>query len=119
MCVRKEEFQYCIMGGIEIKDIEFDVNEISEELSSVQFVSEFGQTENGRWYPKKIETHSKSRESNGDEKPLSLSFVNTLYLKTNPKFPEGIFDPSKLPVLPNSKATGMIMERQTSELFVY
>ena len=97
MCVRKEQFHRMIRGGIEIKDVEFDLNEIPDELSSVRFVSEFGQTDNGQWYPKKIEKHSKRWDADGKEKPLSLSLIHTLYLKTNPEFPEGIFDPNNLP----------------------
>jgi len=100
MCVRREMFYHPLSGGLgdtKIKDVDFDPNEIPDEPSFVRFVSEFGQTENGQWYPKKIETHSKSLDRNGNEKPLSLSSINTLYLKTNPLFPEGIFDPKNLP----------------------
>ena len=97
MCVRKEEFHHMIRSSIETKDVDFDLNEIPDELSSVRFVSEFGLTENGQWYPKKIEKHSKSLDLNGNEKPLSLSCIYTLYLETNPVFPEGIFDPNNLP----------------------
>ncbi len=100
MCVRREMFYHPLSGGLgdtKIKDVDFDPNEIPDEPSFVRFVSEFGQTENGQWYPKKIEKHSKSLDRNGNEKPLSLSSINTLYLKTNPVFPEGIFDPNNLP----------------------
>jgi len=97
MCVRKEEFHRMIRNSIEIKAVDFDLNEIPDELSSIRFVSEFGLAENGQWYPKKIENHSKSLDLNGNEKPLSLSHIYTLYLKTNPLFPEGIFDPNNLP----------------------
>ena len=97
MCVRKEDFLHRTGDNNEVKDVEFEPNEIQDELSSVRFVSEFGQTDKGQWYPEKIETHSKSRDADGKEKPLSLSFIYTLYLKTNPVFPEGIFDPNNLP----------------------
>jgi len=101
MCVRKEEYQHFVMGGTPIKDIKFDVNEISKEISVIQSVTEFGQTENGHWYPKIIETYSKSWDDDGKEKPLSLSFINTLYLTTNPEFPERFFNPEEPPVPKN------------------
>lgn len=41
-------------------------------------VIEFGRTEAGKWYPKRTTS-------------------NTIYLETNPEFPEGIFDPNNLP----------------------
>ncbi len=100
ICVRREMFHHLLGGGLgetNIKDVDFDPNEIPDEPSFVRFVSEFGQTESGQWYPKKIETHSKSRDAKGKVKPLNLSSINTLYLKTNPEFPEGIFDPNNLP----------------------
>jgi hypothetical protein len=97
MCVRREMFYHPLSGGLgdtKIKDVDFDPNEIPDEPNFVRFVSEFGQTESGQWYPKKVETHSKSWDA---DEPLSLSSINTLYLKTNPEFPEGIFDPNNLP----------------------
>jgi hypothetical protein len=45
-------------------------------------VTEFGQTEGGRWYPKKID---------------SSGLGHTMYLEANPKYPDGIFDPNRLP----------------------
>jgi len=45
-------------------------------------VKEFAQTREGKWYPKRVE---------------GLGIANTIYLETNPVFPEGIFDPNKLP----------------------
>ena len=98
MCVRKEEYKHFVMGGTPVKDIKFDVNEISKEISCIHSVVEFGQTQNGQWYPKIIETYSKSWDIDGNEKPLSLSFTTTLYLKINPDFPERFFNPEELPV---------------------
>lgn len=45
-------------------------------------VTEFAQTETGRWYPRKIDDGS-------------LKY--TIYLDTDPEFPEGLFDPNSLP----------------------
>jgi len=48
----------------------------------VDEVTEFGQTNEGRWYPRKIKGYALS---------------HTIYLETAPAFPEGIFDPNDLP----------------------
>ena len=93
ICVRKEQFKHSIRGYIDLKEANFDINETPEEISSYLSVSEFGQTDTGQWYPKKIESYSK----NDNEQSLHLSTILTLYLKTNPEFPEGIFDPNSLP----------------------
>jgi hypothetical protein len=45
-------------------------------------VKEFAQTREGRWYPKSVK---------------GPWISNTVYLETNPVFPEGIFDPNELP----------------------
>jgi hypothetical protein len=58
--------------------------------NSIREVVEFGQTENGRWYPKVIKTWN---PINTDEK----SRLKRILLRTNPKFPEGIFLTKSLP----------------------
>ncbi|MBP7049605.1 MAG: hypothetical protein KBE65_01175 [Phycisphaerae bacterium] len=45
-------------------------------------VLEFGRTDTGRWYPKRVD---------------NSALKYTVYLETNPEFPEGIFDPNSLP----------------------
>jgi hypothetical protein len=45
-------------------------------------VIEYGQTKEGMWYPKRTKGLGKS---------------NTIFLETDPEFPEGIFDPENLP----------------------
>ena len=100
ICVRKERFHHLLSGSLgetKLEDVRFDPNEIPEEISSYQLVSEFGQTEDGHWYPKEIESYSKNLNINKNEQPLSLSLIMTLYVKTNPDFPAGIFDPNNLP----------------------
>jgi len=54
------------------------VNERGEKTE----VKEFAQTREGKWYPGRIE---------------GPGIANTVYLETNPVFPEGIFDPNSLP----------------------
>ena len=56
-----------------------DPNRIPEDKTQWgREVTEFGQTDAGQWYPKRI----------GD---------NPIFLDTDPEFPEGIFDPENLP----------------------
>ena len=55
---------------------------ISAERTRIREVTEFGQTDAGQWYPRRIET--------------GLNAI-TLFLDTDPEFPEGIFDPRTLP----------------------
>jgi hypothetical protein len=56
-----------------------DPNRIPEEKTRWgREVTEFGQTDTGQWYPKRIGT-------------------NPIFLDTDPEFPEGIFDPETLP----------------------
>jgi hypothetical protein len=50
--------------------------------SNTYEVTEFAQTPEGRWYPAKVE---------------AVGLLHTIYLVTNPQFPEGIFDPNRLP----------------------
>jgi hypothetical protein len=45
-------------------------------------MTEFAQTETGRWYPRKIDDGA---------------FKYTIYLDTDPEFPAGLFDPNSLP----------------------
>ncbi|MCX5644330.1 MAG: hypothetical protein NTZ17_06555 [Phycisphaerae bacterium] len=45
-------------------------------------VTEFGQTDDGRWYPRKVKDGG---------------LTHTIYLETHPELPEGIFDPNRLP----------------------
>ncbi len=56
-----------------------DPNRIPEEKTQWgREVTEFGQTDAGQWYPKRIG-------------------ANPIFLDTDPEFPEGIFDPENLP----------------------
>ena len=66
---------------------------ISIEVTLIREVTEFAQTDARQWYPKKI----KSTWYNDTLKAKQRQYFQTIYLKTNPKFPEGIFDPENLP----------------------
>lgn len=55
---------------------------ISAERTRIREVTEFGQTDAGQWYPRRIDTGRNAL---------------TIFLDTDPEFPEGIFDPRTLP----------------------
>ena len=56
----------------------------------VREIAEFGHTDNGRWYPKVIKTWN---PINTDDE----SRMKKIWLRTDPEFPNGIFDPEALP----------------------
>jgi len=55
-------------------------------------VLEYGQTDMGQWYPRRI----LARENRRDVTPPERQEMITVYLDADPEFPEGIFDPEKL-----------------------
>ncbi len=88
MCVQKETYQHPKEIGNDFKYDESDPDKVLSELLTVRIITEFGKTDNGQLYPKEIEKYSKIQ---------GRSEFISLYLKTNPEFPEGIFDPNNLP----------------------
>jgi len=75
-----------------------DPNEVHPDTIGITEVTEYRQTENGQWYPRKIEFRISSYNSDiGEFRPSSLHNIKTVYLNTDPIFPEGIFDPNNLP----------------------
>ena len=69
-----------------------DPNKIPKDLTIITEISEFGKTNNGRWYPKRIERWDENTFTENVRKS-----IDTVYLNTNPEFPDGIFDPNMLP----------------------
>ncbi len=57
-----------------------DPDRVSVEKTRIREVTEFGQTDAGQWYAKRIGTNNA-----------------VIFLDTDPEFPEGIFDPETLP----------------------
>ncbi len=56
----------------------------------VKETTESGQSEEGKWYPKRIERLTTTQRGNGKlQKDIS---INTIYLDANGEFPEDIFD---------------------------
>ncbi len=75
-----------------------DLNILGVDSSTITQVTEYRQTELGQWYPYKIETSISVYDSNINAfGPYSFNNVKTVYLNSNPTFPEGIFDPKQLP----------------------
>ena len=75
-----------------------DPNELHRDTRNVTEVMEYRQTKKGQWYPYKIEFSTSPYDSDlGEFEPYSLHNVKTVYLNTDPEFPEGIFDPNNLP----------------------
>ena len=58
---------------------------------TVKEVTELGQSEQGRWYPKKVEHRTTTQRENGRVQENGAIF--TIYLDTVSEFPEGVFDP--------------------------
>ncbi|MHC4744040.1 MAG: hypothetical protein ACYS8Z_19150 [Planctomycetota bacterium] len=70
-----------------------------EEYSASGFfeVKEFFQVQDGLWYPRMFEHWECNWNRDGSYGPLKRRSVTTIYMDTEPVFPEGIFDPNGLP----------------------
>jgi len=102
ICVRIESFSYLTppYGKPEIDDLSFEPSEIPTEPYWVTKVTKFGQTDTGQWYPKEVTSNRLSwwlDYPGNTDTPEDEKFMIRLYLDINPEFPEGIFDPNKLP----------------------
>jgi hypothetical protein len=62
---------------------------------SVGEVVEYGRSDLLQWYPKRI--LMRFRWENPDQTTEERKKMITVYLNTNPEFPDGIFDPNNLP----------------------
>jgi hypothetical protein len=70
-----------------------DPNVIPEDLTELREVSEFARTDTEQWYPKKIKTWLNDDMAESGEP----THIDTIYLRTEPQFPKGIFDTKSLP----------------------
>jgi hypothetical protein len=63
----------------------------------VQEITKVFQAPNGHWYPRVI--IEKQTDGRGDYRsaPMQVNDIETIYLDVSPTFPDGIFDPNKLP----------------------
>jgi hypothetical protein len=72
-----------------------DPNNIRPDATSITQVTEYSQTDSGKWYPKVV-----TRTIVGvrkDDTHGVFTIIETIYLETAPEFPEGIFEPKNLP----------------------
>ena len=60
-------------------------------------ITEFIEAPNGYWYPKVIVEKSTGIRKDYQDSPLTVNTIKTVYLRTDPEFPEDIFDVTKLP----------------------
>jgi hypothetical protein len=61
----------------------------------VRDVPEYDRTDSGRWYPKKIMMHGQAELYDGTA--VERQSMITIHLNAHPTFPDGTFDPSRLP----------------------
>jgi hypothetical protein len=60
-------------------------------------ITEVYQAPNGHWYPRAIVQKQTDAREDYRSAPWNIYDVETIYLDLSPAFPEGIFDPEKLP----------------------
>ena len=63
---------------------------------TVKDITDFIQSTDGLWYPKKIVRKTTGVRPNYKDAPLKISIVITVYLQTSPEFPSGTFDTEHL-----------------------
>ncbi|MCK5272291.1 MAG: hypothetical protein KAJ52_06925 [Sedimentisphaerales bacterium] len=60
-------------------------------------ITEFIEAPNGYWYPRIIVEKQTGVRKDYQDVPLKVNTIKTVYLRTDPEFPEDIFDVTKLP----------------------
>jgi len=63
----------------------------------IRDVRELARTENGLWYPRRIELTWIERDTDGAEISRQVTNVEAIFVKMVSEFPEGTFDPDNLP----------------------
>jgi hypothetical protein len=99
MCVRRESYSHRVPppssdGRPKVDELDFDPDSTPSEPSTIMEVVEFGRFDTGHRYPKKMKEQSIARQR-GTEPVSGISLV-TLYVNTDPEFPDGIFDSKNL-----------------------
>jgi len=74
-----------------LEKVEKDNIRKQSTYNRVREVVEFEQTKEGQWYPKTIKSWDPTDANNRKIR------IETIYLTTNPEFPDGIFNPDNLP----------------------
>ena len=78
-----------------LRDVEPD--KISEGSITVKDITETIQASNGYWYPRVIVEKTSGVREDYKDAALRVSDIQTIYVQTEPEFPEGIFDLKRLP----------------------
>lgn len=87
-----------------------------DEWNIIREVLEYAQTDTGKWYPKNIRVWQ-NRPKRFDENTVTVAVrIIDLYLKENPEFPDGIFDPKELPSMLAGTQVGTGLVDPVSEL---
>jgi len=69
-----------------------DSEKIRAGSITVEEVTEMTHAHNGHWYPKVIVVKQTGIRKDYKDAPLEVRTTKTIYLQTEPKFPDGIFD---------------------------
>ena len=64
---------------------------------TIEDITETVKAPNGHWYPKVIEEKQTGIRKDYKDTPLKLRSTKKIFIKTIPQFPDGIFNPEKLP----------------------
>lgn len=72
-------------------------DKITNGSITVYDTTEIIQAPNGHWYPRVIVEKQSGIRPDYREAPLEVTNVKTIYLRTSPEFPSGIFDQEGLP----------------------
>ena len=86
------------MGSLFYFDPEHDyicIRRCDGEL--IREVRELARTENGCWYPRRVEIIRIDRNPEGSEISREITNVDTVFVKIVSEFPKGTFDPDNLP----------------------
>ncbi|MHC4646340.1 MAG: LolA family protein [Planctomycetota bacterium] len=74
-----------------------DPDKIGDGSITIEDITEFKKTPNGRWYPKVIVVKATAVRKDYKHAPLKARTTKTVHIQTAPQFPDGIFDIEKLP----------------------
>ncbi|MEN6334432.1 MAG: hypothetical protein ABFE01_09240 [Phycisphaerales bacterium] len=98
MCVRRESYQYRMPPGQvqpKVSEVDFNPYETPSEPTSVWEVQEYGRFETGQPYAAKAREVSMGWDDrNAKWVPQGQTQWTNIYIRTDPEFPEGVFDPS-------------------------
>jgi len=74
-----------------------DPQKVRDGSITVEDITEVIQATNGHWYPKVIVVKQSGIRKDYQDAPLQVTNTKTVYVQVEPEFPDGVFDPEKLP----------------------